>query len=527
MAFISILLPTRGRPLLTSRLFESLASNTSLPGDIEVVLYMDDDDHKSHAVTHPLLNITRVIRPHGSPMGKIIGECYRQSSGRYVMLMNDDCVFRSRGWDLRVREAFSFFPDDIAFVYGNDLDQGADVPTFPILSRKACEVMGGVAPDGYLNLHIESHLFDVFRQLRRLGHNRILYLDDVIFEHMHPLVGKSGTDATYIKKDAGFDDRLFVALADERLYIAGKLAGCVEGGENQKRKGSAAPAASVRQLPAVSVIITDIDKKIGSKGDSLTSIISGSDGPPFEVIVADSAAVHLSSLRSGRVRVIDVRATTDFTEFCNRASVEALGDYLVFVSSGIVPKEGWLGALLEAFKGGTGIAIAGCRVIEPKSGRIRHAGIGFYEDGGELRHTYIYRGFKAAHPAVARVREFQAIGGGCMMVRKDIFFRAGGFDAEIEGCEDIGLCLRVRGLGGKVVYTPDCFVYDRGVPEKPPISLSLWKDRIECDLFTLLNADNFSAAKINGRYYIGPSSGMKNITSRGPIPGIKDLPNPV
>ena len=54
------------------------------------------------------------------------------------MLMNDDAAIRTNGWDAAMLQAFEGFPDGVALVYGNDLDQGARVPTFPAMPRFAC-----------------------------------------------------------------------------------------------------------------------------------------------------------------------------------------------------------------------------------------------------------------------------------------------------------------------------------------------------------------------------------------------------
>jgi glycosyltransferase involved in cell wall biosynthesis len=135
MVNISILLPTRGRPSLIYRLFESLSQTTSNTENLEVILYLDEDDIPSQEISYALLKIIKLIRPLGKSMGKMIRECYKASHGRYIIIMNDDAVFRTKGWDLSVMEAFSRFPDDVAFVYANDLDRGRRMPTFPILSR--------------------------------------------------------------------------------------------------------------------------------------------------------------------------------------------------------------------------------------------------------------------------------------------------------------------------------------------------------------------------------------------------------
>lgn len=228
---ISLLLPTRGRVPLVQRLFDSLVQTTAELQQLEVVLYIDEDDTESCEILYPGISLIKIIGRPGETMGNMNRACYGASQGRYIVLINDDVVFRTRGWDTRVREAASRFSDEIALVYGNDLDQGKTVPTFPIISRTVCRILGEICPRGYRHLHIESHLLDIFKQLARLGCNRICYLDDVIFEHLHYAVGKAAIDPIYAKKmNQRSDDLLFIALDDERAFKAKLLARWIEAG---------------------------------------------------------------------------------------------------------------------------------------------------------------------------------------------------------------------------------------------------------------------------------------------------------
>lgn len=225
---LSLLLPTRERPALVQRLLDSVVRTTVDPQRLEVVLYVDADDHESQKISQSTLSLIRIVGPSKTTMGNMNRACYEASHGHYVMLMNDDAIFRTPGWDDRILEAARRFPDGIALIYGNDLDQGEAVPTFPMLSRTVCEVLGGVCPPGYRNLHIESHLMDIFKQLARLGHNRIVYLHNIIFEHMHHAIGKGTLDATYVKKNRRADDLLFIELDNERAFKATVLAKYIE-----------------------------------------------------------------------------------------------------------------------------------------------------------------------------------------------------------------------------------------------------------------------------------------------------------
>jgi len=243
----SLLLPTRGRAPLVRRLFDSLVQMTADLRCLEVVLYIDEDDGQTQKISHPTLCLIKIVGRPRQTMGYMNRTCCDASHGRYVMLLNDDAVCRTEGWDARVLDAWHRFPDQVALVYGNDLDQSEAVPTFPILSRIVCEVLGEICPRGYRNLHIESHLLDIFRQLSKLGHNRICYLHDVVFEHMHPAVGKAPVDSTYVKKNQRADDLLFIALDQERAFRAKLLARHIEAGQRQAFDAAGETESKIRK----------------------------------------------------------------------------------------------------------------------------------------------------------------------------------------------------------------------------------------------------------------------------------------
>jgi hypothetical protein len=225
---ISLLLPTRGRPAFLRRLFDSIVETTERPGDVELVLYVDEDDRATQEVAHPSLSPVKLVRPRGQTMGEMNQACFEASRGGVVMLINDDAVFRTRGWDRRLVSAFAPFPDGAALVWGNDLHRGPAVPTFPALTRAACEALGGICPLDYHNIYIDVHLHDVFRQLAALGHERAVYLEDVVFEHMHHEAGKAPLDETYAKRREKDDDLLFILMDDERRSQAKALAALIE-----------------------------------------------------------------------------------------------------------------------------------------------------------------------------------------------------------------------------------------------------------------------------------------------------------
>lgn len=227
-ASISLLLPTRGRPELLRRFLESVLARSERPDRVEVVIYADADDPQSHGFRVEGLEVRTLIGPRVS-MGGYNTACFEQSRGEIVVLGNDDVVIQTRGWDRKLREMHAAMQDGIYLAYPNDLFKGRGLSAFPILSRKVCETLGRPFPTEYLGAFIDYHLLDIFKRLERRGHARLIYLEDIVFEHMHYRTGKGDFDEVYGKRDRFGDDDTFQRLREERSEAAARLLAAIEG----------------------------------------------------------------------------------------------------------------------------------------------------------------------------------------------------------------------------------------------------------------------------------------------------------
>jgi len=103
-----------------------------------------------------------------------------------------------------------------------------------------------------------------------------------------------------------------------------------------------------------------------------------------------------------------------------------------------------------------GSGAVGARLLHP--GRtVQHAGIvvGLFGIAGHL-----FRGLPAGDPgdALGRplvARGVSAVTAACLVVRREAFLAAGGFDESLAvAFNDVDLCLRLRGRGLRNLYTP-------------------------------------------------------------------------
>lgn len=229
MPRISFLLPTRGRPALARRFLDSVVRHSHGIAQVEVIVYVDEDDTGSHDIGSDAVAVTRIIGPRRT-MGGYNAACLRAARGQIIVLANDDMVIGTDGWDTRLIEIDESNPDKIYLAYCNDLFKKKRVCTFPVLSRRSCELLVEPFPDAYQGAFIDSHLFDIFTRLKHAGFDRIRYLDDVIFEHLHYRTGKAPFDDTYRRRDRFADDWTYLGLIGARRRAAQRLTEVLRGG---------------------------------------------------------------------------------------------------------------------------------------------------------------------------------------------------------------------------------------------------------------------------------------------------------
>lgn len=226
LSVISLVLPTRGRPKLVARLFDSIVEKTGSLDGIEVIAYIDEDDTESLDISETRFSFKKIIGPRLS-MGGYNTACLEMSRGDIVILINDDMVVRTQNWDDLVRELDGRFVDKVYLGYGNDLFKGAKLCTFPILSRQTCSRLIEPFPKAYKGAFIDYHLLDIFKRIARAGYNRICYLEDLVFEHLHYRTGKASFDETYQKRGRFDDDPVFFQLRNLRSTAAAGLLGAI------------------------------------------------------------------------------------------------------------------------------------------------------------------------------------------------------------------------------------------------------------------------------------------------------------
>jgi GT2 family glycosyltransferase len=155
------------------------------------------------------------------------------------------------------------------------------------------------------------------------------------------------------------------------------------------------------------------------------------------------------------LRVVRHTTNTGFATACNDGAASAFGEYVVFLNNDTLPRPGWLAALVAEADAHPEAAAVGAKLLFP-DGTVQHAGVVIGEDRNP---HHVYAGFPGDHPAVNRPRTFQVATAACLLVRRTLFTKLGGFDTAFRnGHEDVDLCLRLRDAGWTIRYCPESVV---------------------------------------------------------------------
>lgn len=212
---ISLLLPSRNRLELLKQCIKSIEVNTFDKENLEILIYIDKDDLETNKISSKTITIKKFVQPQLS-MGGMNTFLLNNSTGKIIILINDDIIIKSKNWDKKIRDFDHSIKDNIYLAYPNDLYKKKDLCTFPVLSKKTTEILIKPYPIEYSGSFIDTHLLDIFMRLKKVNLSKIYYLEDIIFEHLHFRAKKNVKDEIYLLRNRFEGDNEFHSLIDLR-----------------------------------------------------------------------------------------------------------------------------------------------------------------------------------------------------------------------------------------------------------------------------------------------------------------------
>jgi GT2 family glycosyltransferase len=240
----------------------------------------------------------------------------------------------------------------------------------------------------------------------------------------------------------------------------GNVNGEAENAQASQPSGEFTPITFPRpEQPDVSIIVP-VFNKAAFTYECLKSIAeSETEGPDVEVIIVDDSSTDetqemLKAIDGPRVLVNP--ENLGFLRSCNRGASVASGRYIVFLNNDTKVRPGWLDALIRVADRDPSVGIVGAKLVYP-NGTLQEAGAIIWRDATGWNYG---RGDDPDQSEYCYVRETDYCSGACLLVRRDLFERAGGFDERFAPAyyEDTDLAFTARALGYKVLYQPDAIV---------------------------------------------------------------------
>ncbi len=203
--------------------------------------------------------------------------------------------------------------------------------------------------------------------------------------------------------------------------------------------------------PKISVIIVNYNgKKLLEKClESLFKI----DYNNFEVILVDNnstdGSMEFVTKNYPKIIVIKLDSNKGFAEPNNIGTKIAKGEYLLFLNNDTVTTTNFISEMVNVLEKDEKIAICQSLLLKP-DGNIDSSG-DFIDKMGIVYNS---------KTKTDEIKEISSARGACMLIRKKIFDKLGGFDEKFFfSFEDVDLGWRSWILGYKVVIVPNSIVY--------------------------------------------------------------------
>lgn len=204
MADLVVIVPSRGRPDAARELLA--AFDETCTADTRIIFAIDETDPTRGAysglaavvtgsvedaagrswVTRESTRARTYVVPSTTMVEALnmVATRAADSAGTFAIgFMGDDHRPRTKGWDAEYLDALRELGTGI--VFSDDGYQGEKLPTQCAMTADIVRMLGWMAPPALRHMYVDNFWLDLGRET-----DRLIYLPDVLVEHMHPVTGK-------------------------------------------------------------------------------------------------------------------------------------------------------------------------------------------------------------------------------------------------------------------------------------------------------------------------------------------------
>ncbi len=287
--------------------------------------------------------------------------------------------------------------------------------------------------------------------------SQVRHIPSVLYHRQVPPIMDAGDTRQAIEAYAAAARRVAAEAAFQQTGMAAEvLPSPIAEFVNHVRRPLPSPA------PRVSVLVPTRDRA-NLVRTCLDGLLRKTDYPDFEVLILDNDSVEPATLSlfaelavDPRVSVLRVPGPFNFSAINNVGVQASTGEVLLFLNNDIeILDGGWLREMVgEAMR--PDIGCVGAKLLYG-DGTVQHAGV-MLQSGPLAMHVCRTDGATdtGLDGRLAGTRDYLAVTGACLAVRRAVFEQVGGFDGEHlpVAYNDIDLCLKVNDAGYRNICTP-------------------------------------------------------------------------
>lgn len=261
----------------------------------------------------------------------------------------------------------------------------------------------------------------------------------------------------------------------------------------------------------------------------LESLRESARGKDWEVVIADNASddgsPDVASRNFPEFRLIRTGGNLGFARANNMAWKQTRAPFVLFLNPDAAVHPGSLELLLEGMKRNPEAGAAGPLLVrEGDKPQVSFGGhVNFFRE--LLQKSFLNPYYKQRLKSLRRPREVTWASGASLLVRRKALEQAAGFDERFFlYFEDIDLCLRLAGLGWKVLFLPQARVFHEGGAATRQFALSRLEYRRSQLLFYRKHNSRTSLRLL--RSYLRLSfflHGLRNIAKKKRSPDLKSF----
>lgn len=225
---ISILCPTRKRPIQFSKMVDSCISTSSFDRSVSIFTASIKEDMHSYDYSDTLAYIMPDGMPTAHKWNLLAEEALRNPANKLFMLGSDDMLFTTPEWDIGLIDHYNALENKI-HVYA--LQDSRDINGTPhiIVTREYIEAMGYFVPPIFLHWYVDSWTVEIakandcFTHLRNYELQHIKPSDKGQGDETHSRIREWGWHA----RDKWVNDKMQHLLSDEKQRLTDIIMGNV------------------------------------------------------------------------------------------------------------------------------------------------------------------------------------------------------------------------------------------------------------------------------------------------------------